>query len=150
MLSKGIRTLVICALLISVFVPVAMSEASDLLVLAENGRSRYSIVISRNAEHGEDRGAKELALFLKEMTGAQIPIKGDDTPASDFEIVLGNTNRKSMADIPQEFKTDNWEGFRSFGKKPSSISWETFLVARSTAFMTSSTSSLACDSWPTR
>jgi hypothetical protein len=45
------------------------------------------------------------------MTGAAFPVKRDDAPATDFEIVLGNTNRKRLQDIPEDLRTDNWEGF---------------------------------------
>jgi len=45
------------------------------------------------------------------MTGAEFGVVRDSSAPSDFEIVLGDTNRNRMAEIPEELKTDNWEGF---------------------------------------
>ncbi len=81
------------------------------LVLAENGQTKYQIVIGRSADFGEDLAAKELALFLEQITGAPFPVKRDDEAPSDFEIVLGDTIRKRARDIPEDLRTDNWEGF---------------------------------------
>ena len=122
MKSVTIKTLSISALALMAFLffgceSAAKSDAENPLVLAEDGVSTYSIIIAKDAGYGGDLGAKELALFLKKMTGAEIPIKGDDTPASDFEIVLGNTNRKSIDDIPKKLRTDNWEGFTILREK---------------------------------
>ena len=90
---------------------VACADASVPLLLADNGRTHYQIVIGNDADYGEDLAAKELGHFLWRITGAEFPVVGDSGPPTDFEIVLGNTNRKSPEDIPRELKTDNWEGF---------------------------------------
>jgi Domain of unknown function (DUF4838)/Glycosyl hydrolase family 67 N-terminus len=42
--------------------------------LVREGRSPYSIVLSRKASLSEQRGAHELQHFLQEMSGAQLPI----------------------------------------------------------------------------
>ena len=81
------------------------------LILAQDGQTKYQIVIGEEAHYGEELAARELALFLNQMTGAEFPIRRDDQPTGKFEIVLGNTSRKSLADVPAGLKTDNWEGF---------------------------------------
>ena len=81
------------------------------LLLAENGETKYSIVIGVDAVEAEELAAKELAHFLTEISGATLPIRTDDVAPTDFEIVLGNTNRLSMEQIPASLKTDIWEGF---------------------------------------
>jgi len=81
------------------------------LELADSGRTRYAIVIAGSADYGEEKAANELAHFLWRMTGAEFPVRLDSEPVSDLEIVVGNTNRKKLTDIPDNLRTDNWEGF---------------------------------------
>ena len=81
------------------------------LTLAEDGQTKYSIIIAAEAEEGEKYAAEELAHFLGVMSGAEFPITLDSEPAGDFEIVVGHTNRKSLDDLPADLRTDNIEGF---------------------------------------
>ena len=81
------------------------------LILAEEGGTGYEIVIAAKACETERYAAKELAQFLKEMSGAEFPIKRDDAPASDFEIVLGNTSRMILDELPPKLRPQAWEGF---------------------------------------
>ena len=91
--------------------PEPSAPASSPLILADSGRTQYRIVIADDADYGETLAAKELAHFLLRMTGVEFPVGRDKSPVSDFEIVLGSTNRKSLEDIPKDLRTDNWEGF---------------------------------------
>ena len=84
------------------------------LELARDGKTNYQIVIGKDAHYGEELAAKELALFFNQITGAEFPISRDNEPVQDFEIVLGDTTRKSRQDVPEELRTDNWEGFAIF------------------------------------
>ena len=86
------------------------TAAADPLVLADNGRTRYRIVIAQDAPEGVKYAAAELARFLREMTGAEFETIDDSTPAADFEIVLGETNRKRLADIPNDLRPQKLEG----------------------------------------
>lgn len=90
---------------------VAFGQTHDPLILAEDGQTRYAIIIAAEAVEAEQFAAKELAYFLKEMTGADFPIKRDAEPASDFEIVIGDTARGGRSDLPAELKDGNWENF---------------------------------------
>lgn len=47
----------------------ASTNAAVPMVLAESSRTRYVIVIGKDADYGEDLAAKELAHFLWGMTG---------------------------------------------------------------------------------
>jgi len=87
------------------------ADAPSPLLLAEEGQTKYTIVIGQDPDYGEKLASKELAHFLNQMTGADFSVKHDNTPATEFEIVVGQTNRKRGEQIPEELKTDNWEGF---------------------------------------
>ena len=103
------RTLLVVALLS--ILPGLRAHAAPPLVLAENGQTRYRIVLPKDPRGGEKMAADALADILHRMTGATFPIQADDEPPSDFEIVLGNTSRKSLDQIPAELRTDNPEAF---------------------------------------
>ena len=53
------------------------ANAAVPVALAESGRTRYVIVIDKDAHYGEDLAAKELAHFLWGMTGAEFPVERD-------------------------------------------------------------------------
>lgn len=110
---KKTVTILLVALVSCMGETVATGRADEVspLVLAQDGQTKYEIVIGQDAGYGENLAAKELAYFLRQLTGAEFQIKRDNSPPSDFEIVLGDTNRKRKDQIPEEFKTDNWEGF---------------------------------------
>lgn len=85
--------------------------AESPLVLAKDGKTDYSIVIAGEAATPVVKAAEELSTFLEQMTGAEYAIRRDDSPDSQFEIVLGETNRKSLRDLPVELQPKAWEGF---------------------------------------
>jgi len=87
------------------------SDRGPRLNLSRNGTTDYAIVIAAEAHDAEEYAAKELAYFLKKMTGAEFSIRRDDASPAEREIVLGNTNRRQLADLPAELRIDNWEGF---------------------------------------
>jgi len=89
---------------------MAVAEGREF-TLSEQGTTNYSIVIARDAAPPVSKAAMELALFLNEATGATFEVKQDDVPASPFEIVLGETNHKTLADIDSSLHPSAWEGF---------------------------------------
>ena len=52
------------------------------LVLAEGGASRYRIVVPQSASPSERHGARELQMFLAQITGASLPVVTDAEPPS--------------------------------------------------------------------
>jgi uncharacterized protein YceK len=63
------------------------------LTLAAEGESKYRIVIAQDAPEPVAWGAQELQRFLKEMSGAELPIVTDREPATRREILVGESNR---------------------------------------------------------
>jgi hypothetical protein len=71
------------------YASVAVVSAGEL-TLADGGKSAYQIVVADDASPSTKHGAEELQKFLKEMTGAELPIVSDKQPQSPKEIVLGD------------------------------------------------------------
>jgi len=63
------------------------------LVLAENGKSDYKIVVADNASPSTKYGAQELQSFLERITGVKLPIVSDQQPKGPKEIILGENAR---------------------------------------------------------
>ena len=67
----------------------------DSLTLVENGVSEYVIVRGENASASEVTASTELQSYLKQISGAELPIVTDSTEATAKEIVVGKTNRET-------------------------------------------------------
>ena len=111
MSSTTLKATIVCSLIFATFGPSVPAGNVAPILLADSGRTRYTIVIPRDAHAGEELAARELAHFLWRMTGAEFPVHDDSGSATDLEIVLGKTSRKRAEDVPAHLKTDNWEGF---------------------------------------
>ena len=111
----------------------AGAQQHSPLELARDGKTNYQIVIGKDAHYGEQLAAKELALFLNQITGAEYPISQDDKPEQNFEIVLGNTTRKKLQAIPEELITGKDSRFSRRARN--STSWAISPVARCTVSM---------------
>ncbi len=103
--------LLVTGLIVLNFPSFAAAASDGELVLAEDGQTRYVIVIAKDASEAEQYAAKELGYFLNEMTGAEFPTVTDDTAAASHEIVLGHTSRGSLEDVPADLKPTVLEGF---------------------------------------
>ena len=57
--------------------------------LFQGQKTSYSIVIGEKASDSEQWSAKELQRWLKEVSGADFPIRNDSEPQSDNELILG-------------------------------------------------------------
>ena len=71
------------------------AEISDTVELVKDGVSEYVIVRGENAAEDEIKASTELQSYLKQITGAELPIVTDSTPAVEKEIVIGLTNRET-------------------------------------------------------
>lgn len=104
-------TMTLLAMLLLGGVATDLHGDDGVLRLADRGTTDYRIIVSRNPEYGEDLAAKELAHFPFGMTKAEFPFEYDTESAIETEIIIGNTRRKRLEDIPEHLRTDNWEGF---------------------------------------
>ncbi len=69
---------------------------TNWLTLIENGASGYRIIVGESCEAAETMAANELQSFLKQISGATLPIVNDSAPHSQLEIVVGKTNRENL------------------------------------------------------
>lgn len=70
--------------------------------LVKNGKTNYSIIISSKAGLGIVKAANELHKYIADISGADIPVKNDESPVTDYEIILGsNVHNEKLG-----FKTD--------------------------------------------
>ncbi len=89
---------------------VADARGQDL-VLAEQGRSAYRIVLSDKASPATRHGAEELQMFLQQMTGARLPIVSDRESQGPGEIILGRSSRLRDLKVDVDFKELGHEGY---------------------------------------
>ena len=71
--------------------------AAEGIVLADGGKTAYSIVIPKAADAGTKAVAEDFAGILKEMTGATFAVVIDDTEPGEREIVVGEGNSRLPA-----------------------------------------------------
>lgn len=105
-----LKSLLICYLLVSL--PLCMSSGvSASLRLAHSGKSDYSIILSSEASASEHHASLELQRFLKEISGASIPIisEGESLPA--HAILLGDSKSLRSVDSHIDLASLGDEGF---------------------------------------
>ncbi|HZT41118.1 MAG TPA: DUF4838 domain-containing protein [Chthonomonadaceae bacterium] len=76
--------LFLCALLLA----VVSAAAGQEITLVKNGRSDYAIVIPPDAPPAIQHGAQELQRFLKQMSGAELPILTEDEAVGAGDHVI--------------------------------------------------------------
>ncbi len=59
------------------------------------GGQDYDIVYDAEGIEPEIQAAKELQTYLQKMTGRIFPLRDDNLPSTDFEIIVGQTNREN-------------------------------------------------------
>jgi hypothetical protein len=81
------------------------------VTIVENGKSTYSICLSRDASPSEKRAAEELQRFLNEMSGARLPIVTDaDDPRGNL-VLVGNSRVVERLGVNIPFDDLGAEGF---------------------------------------
>jgi hypothetical protein len=89
----------------------AASATTKPLELTRDGRSTYSIAISREASLSEKRGSEELQRFLEEMSGAHLPIVTDAQRARGNLVLVGKSDYLDALGLQIPFASLGNEGF---------------------------------------
>jgi hypothetical protein len=81
------------------------------IVLAENGMSRYRIVIPSSATMHEQKAAAVLQDYVLQISGTALPIISAGKPGSSYEIILGQNERLDELGIAVNFNALEADGF---------------------------------------
>jgi hypothetical protein len=81
------------------------------IVLAENGMSRYRIVIPSSATLHEQKAAAVLQDYILQISGTALPIISAGKPGSSYEIILGQNERLDELGIAINFNALEADGF---------------------------------------
>ncbi|MCS7253195.1 MAG: DUF4838 domain-containing protein [Armatimonadota bacterium] len=81
------------------------------VVIAERGKSDYSIVIAKDAIPSERYAAEELQRYIERISGAKLPIVTDEQPMRKREIMLGENGHTKKLRIKLDTKKFGTDGF---------------------------------------
>ena len=84
---RSLVIIVLCAIL--GLIVVVQANAGDIK-LVKNGKSRYTIVLSKDASPSEKHAADELQRFVFEISGAKLPIAMEGKPLPKHMVVVGD------------------------------------------------------------
>lgn len=62
----------------------------------------YSIIYGKDSSKSEKTAAYEFAKYIEKTCGEKLEIRDDSFPEKDYEVVIGNTNRKDARDYLEE------------------------------------------------
>jgi hypothetical protein len=102
---------------LAIFCSAAAALPAAEIVVAENGRSDYRIVVADGASPSTRYAAAELQMFLAQISGARLPITSDREAPAAHEIVLGQGSRLQKLAPGLDFQRLGDEGYviRSVG-----------------------------------
>ncbi|WP_209331350.1 DUF4838 domain-containing protein [Lunatimonas salinarum] len=107
-IKPGIQTLGILPVAILLLLLLSLESMGQDLLLVQNGRSDYRIVLPHEPEQQEIHAAKILQDYLFRISGALLPLGHDNLPSTEKEILIGRTNRPESRSI--DFATLEDEG----------------------------------------
>lgn len=106
------------ALLLAVLLLLpSYADIENEIILADNGLTEYSIVISENASAVEKNAAEILADYLYKISAAEFEIVTDATSNGEKEIVIGVTNRDTEINIDRTDYHDDGVRILTAGNK---------------------------------
>ncbi|MBN2511957.1 MAG: hypothetical protein JXB18_03360, partial [Sedimentisphaerales bacterium] len=91
-------------------VMAAQGESKEIK-LVEAGKSDYTIVLSKDASASEKHAAAELQKFLREISGAELPIAAEGQARPEQMIVLGDGEVFRSLNAAVDLKDLGDEGF---------------------------------------
>lgn len=89
------------------------------LVLVRDGKSAYVIVLGAGASSSEKRGAREIQAHLEKMTGAVLPIVGDEGKPPELAILVGRSRHTEALGVRLDLEALGSEGYllKSVGRR---------------------------------
>lgn len=80
-------------------------------MVSQWGKTQAQIVVAEDASPSTRYAAEELQRFLKEMSGAELPIVTDSAPVKKHEIILGKNAHLYPANVSIDFDALGKEGY---------------------------------------
>ena len=98
---------------------VCAPAATDPVRLAAGGKTGYQIVIADNPQVSVEAGSRELAYFLKEITGAEFRVVKASAAEGERQIIVGPGSALDKLSLDVDWESLGPEGFvlRTVGKK---------------------------------
>lgn len=81
------------------------------IILMDQAKSDYKIVLSQNAPPSEKHAARELQFFLNEIGGALLPIVTDEDPPPEHAVLLGESKALDKIGVSIDFSALGKEGY---------------------------------------
>lgn len=91
--------------------PAPAADEKSALVLADEGRSAYRIVIPAEPTPATRYAAEELQQFLAKIAGVRLPIVADAEPAGPHEILVGPSSRLTTLGLDLDLAALGREGY---------------------------------------
>src|ERR1044071_9143487 len=87
------------------------TRAFASLTLADNGQTKYTIVLPANPIPSERYAAEELQRYLEKISGAKLPIVSDSEKPAPREILLGDNAHLAALRTKIDFAKLGPDGF---------------------------------------
>ncbi|MEO6034637.1 MAG: DUF4838 domain-containing protein [Verrucomicrobiota bacterium] len=87
------------------------TKSSAEVTLADQGKSKYTIVVPADAIASERYAAEELQRYLEKMSGAKLPIAASSQNSSAHEIILGDDPRLARVGAKIDYAKLGPDGF---------------------------------------
>jgi len=100
-----------CLFILLLTIQPVISNALPRLPLVENSKSRYVIIIPKNASASENKAAVELQRLLKACSQAYLPILKDHNKSVDYEIIIGASTHLAQQSIAVDFNALKEDGY---------------------------------------
>jgi hypothetical protein len=81
------------------------------MVIADEQRSDYRIIIPTGADTLESKAAFEFQRYVKDIAGVELPVMSDLEPLFPHEVIIGKSSRLHMHRIKSEFRENEQDGF---------------------------------------
>jgi hypothetical protein len=87
------------------------SAFAQELTLVRDGKSPFVIVLSASASGSQRRGANELQNYIRQMSGAELPIVDDSQPLPEHAILVGRSRHTDAMHLDIDLEALGPEGF---------------------------------------
>lgn len=110
------KTIVQISLCLSMLFATGTAEAKSILF--KNGKSSYSIILCKDASVSEKTSAEELSMYLKEISGAELPVINEaDADLKDRHIFIGfNDIYARKQDVTKPEDSDEGYTYMNIGR----------------------------------